>query len=186
MDHYEGLDIPDIYQEAVTLLLQKKYLMWSFDTPADPWPHLKRPLVFLNGCFDLLHAGHSLLLWKARQLANGMGGGSVVVALNSDESVGELKPGRPINCLGERLIQVASLDPVDYVTFFNDKNPEQLLRIMRPDVWLHGYDCTLPEPPPPVPELRKFMGKIVQIPTCSTLSTTHIINRVALLLGVLE
>lgn len=97
-----------------------------------------RRLVFTNGCFDLLHAGHVRYLQQARQL-----GDALVVGLNSDRSVRELKgEGRPINCQDDRAEVLAALGCVDYVVVFDGKRATDLLRAVRPHIYAKGGDYT--------------------------------------------
>jgi D-beta-D-heptose 7-phosphate kinase/D-beta-D-heptose 1-phosphate adenosyltransferase len=93
-----------------------------------------RTLVFTNGCFDLLHAGHAAYLREARLL-----GDVLVVAVNSDASVRRLKgPGRPVIGQADRAALVAALQCVDHVLVFDDDTPHRLLRLLRPDVLVKG------------------------------------------------
>lgn len=94
-----------------------------------------RRIVFTNGCFDILHAGHVRYLERARKL-----GDILVVGLNSDRSVAALKPGRPINSEGSRAAVLAGLQAVDYITVFNEKTPYNLIKSLRPDVLVKGGD----------------------------------------------
>ena len=93
-------------------------------------------VVFTNGCFDILHAGHVTYLQQARAQ-----GDRLVVAINSDESVTKLKgDGRPINNVERRLTVLAGLADVDWVTSFSGDTPEELLRLIQPDVLVKGGD----------------------------------------------
>jgi D-beta-D-heptose 7-phosphate kinase / D-beta-D-heptose 1-phosphate adenosyltransferase len=93
-------------------------------------------VVFTNGCFDILHAGHVSYLQQARAQ-----GDRLVVAINSDESVTKLKgPGRPINTAERRLTVLAGLGAVDWVTCFEGDTPEELLREVQPDILVKGGD----------------------------------------------
>lgn len=93
-------------------------------------------IVFTNGCFDILHAGHVSYLHEARSL-----GDRLVVAINTDESVSKLKgPGRPINTEERRKIVLAGLADVDWVTCFEGDTPENLLREIQPDILVKGGD----------------------------------------------
>ena len=93
-------------------------------------------IVFTNGCFDILHAGHVGYLAEARKL-----GDRLVVALNADESVRRLKgPSRPVNPLSRRMTVMAGLGAVDYVTWFDDDTPERLLQRLKPDILVKGGD----------------------------------------------
>jgi rfaE bifunctional protein nucleotidyltransferase chain/domain len=97
-----------------------------------------RRLVFTNGCFDLLHAGHVRYLQQARAL-----GDALVVGLNSDRSVRELKgKGRPLNVQDDRAEVLAALGCVDYVVIFDGKRATELLRAVRPHIYAKGGDYT--------------------------------------------
>ncbi len=98
---------------------------------------LKRPLVFTNGVFDILHRGHVTYLAEAR--AHGR---SLVVALNSDASAKRLKKGkdRPIITLRDRMAVVAALESVDLVTWFDEDTPIEVIRICQPNVLVKGED----------------------------------------------
>ncbi|MEH6639627.1 MAG: bifunctional D-glycero-beta-D-manno-heptose-7-phosphate kinase/D-glycero-beta-D-manno-heptose 1-phosphate adenylyltransferase HldE [Porticoccaceae bacterium] len=93
-------------------------------------------IVFTNGCFDLLHAGHVAYLEQARTL-----GDRLVVAVNSDDSVRKLKgEGRPINTVDRRMAVLAGLEAVDWVVAFADDTPEALLAVLKPDILVKGGD----------------------------------------------
>ncbi|WP_233188971.1 D-glycero-beta-D-manno-heptose 1-phosphate adenylyltransferase [Subtercola sp. Z020] len=93
-------------------------------------------VVFTNGCFDVLHRGHTTYLRQARAL-----GDLLVVAVNSDASARRLKgPGRPINAEGDRAAVLASLGFVDYVTVFDEDTPSALIEALRPDIYAKGGD----------------------------------------------
>ncbi len=96
----------------------------------------ERKLVFTNGCFDLLHRGHVDLLERARSL-----GSSLVVGLNSDQSVRDLKgPLRPYWCQDDRVAMLRALRCVDEVVIFDEATPERLINELRPDVLVKGGD----------------------------------------------
>ncbi len=93
-------------------------------------------VVFTNGCFDLLHFGHHILLNQARQF-----GDCLVVAVNSDRSIRRLKgPGRPLNTENERMLMLCSLESVDHVVLFDEDTPVPLLERLRPDVLVKGSE----------------------------------------------
>jgi D-beta-D-heptose 7-phosphate kinase/D-beta-D-heptose 1-phosphate adenosyltransferase len=93
-------------------------------------------VVFTNGCFDILHAGHVSYLEQARAQ-----GDRLVLAINSDESVSKLKgQGRPINAVDRRLAVLAGLSSVDWVTCFEGDTPEALLKEVQPDILVKGGD----------------------------------------------
>jgi rfaE bifunctional protein nucleotidyltransferase chain/domain len=95
-----------------------------------------RPLVFTNGCFDVLHRGHVAYLSRARTL-----GATLLVGVNSDASVRRLKgPGRPLVSAEDRAYVLAGLAAVDLVTVFDEDTPLELIRAVRPDVLVKGGD----------------------------------------------
>jgi D-beta-D-heptose 7-phosphate kinase/D-beta-D-heptose 1-phosphate adenosyltransferase len=95
-------------------------------------------VVFTNGCFDILHAGHVGYLQQARRLGN-----RLIVAVNDDASVTRLKgPGRPINPVDRRMAVLAGLEAVDWVVSFDGDTPEQLLNQLHPDILVKGGDYT--------------------------------------------
>ena len=96
-------------------------------------------IVFTNGCFDILHAGHVSYLEQARAQ-----GDRLVLAVNDDASVSRLKgPGRPINAVDRRMAVLAGLGAVDWVVSFSEDTPENLLRAVRPDVLVKGGDYSV-------------------------------------------
>lgn len=100
-----------------------------------------RPVVFTNGCFDLLHVGHVRYLTAARAL-----GGLLVVGLNSDESVRQIKgPLRPIIGQEQRAEVLSGLACVDYVTIFDEPDPLTIIQALQPDVLVKGADWGLSE-----------------------------------------
>ena len=135
---------------------------------------LPRPLVFTNGCFDILHRGHVTYLAQARAL-----GASMLVALNTDESVRRLGKGedRPINTLADRLAVMASLESVSLVTWFDEDTP--ILRILecRPDVLVKGGDWPL-DKIVGAEEVRGWGGRAVSIPFLFERSTTATLARI--------
>lgn len=98
-----------------------------------------KKVVFTNGCFDILHVGHVRYLQEARAQ-----GDFLVLGLNTDESVRRLKgPDRPLQNENARAEVLAALACVDYVTFFNEETPENLIHEVRPDVLVKGGDYTI-------------------------------------------
>ena len=98
---------------------------------------LKQPLVFTNGCFDILHRGHVSYLESARNL-----GGSLIVGVNSDASVKRQNKGedRPINSIDDRLAILAALECVDAVIAFEDDTPLKLIKAINPQILVKGGD----------------------------------------------
>lgn len=135
---------------------------------------LPRPLVFTNGCFDILHRGHVTYLAQARAL-----GASLVVALNTDESVRRLGKGgdRPVNGLQDRAAVIAALAAVDLVTWFDADTPLALIVALRPDVLVKGGYWP-EERIVGAPEVRSFGGRVVSLPIVHRRSTTDLIERI--------
>jgi D-glycero-beta-D-manno-heptose 1-phosphate adenylyltransferase len=137
-----------------------------------------RPLVFTNGCFDLLHAGHVRYLQVAKSK-----GRALVIGLNSDRSVSQIKPNqpgypaRPLVPDHQRAEVLASLKPVDGIVIFNETTATNLINELQPEIYVKGGDynqSTLPE----APAVQAYGGRIelvqVEVPT----STTALINRI--------
>jgi len=140
--------------------------------PIDSLAHLKRPLVFTNGCFDILHSGHVELFCRARDL-----GETLVVGLNSDDSVRGLKGSeRPLNLWPERARVIAALFAVDTVIGFAEGTPENLIRFLGPDVHVKGGDYR-PEELPERDAVLSVGGRIEIIPLLNGFSTTGLIER---------
>jgi rfaE bifunctional protein nucleotidyltransferase chain/domain len=108
----------------------------NFNTLLSLWRFEQEKIVFTNGCFDILHAGHLQYLAQARSL-----GTKLVVGLNSDASVKRLKGNhRPINDLSTRTMMLASLEVVDVVIIFEDDTPFDLIDFIRPSILVKGGD----------------------------------------------
>ena len=102
---------------------------------------LPQPVVFTNGVFDVLHAGHVKYLAQARELGGSLGG-SLVVALNTDASAKRLGkgPDRPLNNEIDRATLIAALESVSLVTWFDEDTPLEIINELRPDVIVKGGD----------------------------------------------
>lgn len=135
---------------------------------------LPRPLVFTNGCFDIVHRGHVTYLAQARAL-----GASLVVAANSDASVRRLGKGegRPVNELSDRMAVLAALECVSLVTWFDEDTP--LLRILdcRPDVLVKGGDWPV-EKIVGAPEVLGWGGTVHSIPFIHRRSTSATLAKI--------
>lgn len=94
-----------------------------------------KKIVFTNGCFDIIHAGHIRYLKRAKRL-----GDVLIIGLNSDTSLSSIKPGRPINPEKRRAEVLEALSMVDYITLFNEKTPYLLIKSLKPDVLVKGGD----------------------------------------------
>ncbi|WP_234824865.1 D-glycero-beta-D-manno-heptose 1-phosphate adenylyltransferase [Cupriavidus necator] len=135
---------------------------------------LPRPLVFTNGVFDILHRGHATYLAQARAL-----GASMVVGVNSDASVKMLGKGddRPLNHESDRMALLAALESVDLVAMFREQTPVELIRLVRPDIYVKGgdYDIdTLEE----TRLVRSWGGQAYAIPFQHDRSTTKLLSKV--------
>src|SRR5215213_1934262 len=131
-----------------------------------------RRLVFTNGVFDLLHVGHVRYLAQARGL-----GDVLLVAINSDRSVRELKgPDRPVFNEGERAEILAALRHVDYVTIFDDVSPRSLIARLLPDVLVKGGDYELDQIHGRE-EVEAAGGNVISLPFVEGASTTALIEK---------
>lgn len=129
-------------------------------------------LVFTNGVFDLLHVGHVRYLAQARAL-----GDALVVAINSDRSVRELKgPDRPVFDQAERAEILAALRCVDYVVVFDDISPRGLIGKLLPDVLVKGGDYQIDEIHGRE-EVEAAGGKVIPLPFVPGASTTSLLER---------
>ena len=130
-------------------------------------------VVFTNGCFDLLHAGHVRYLTEARGL-----GGALIVGLNSDRSVRALKgAGRPILNESERAEVIAALEAVDFVVVFDEDTPQELIARLLPDVLVKGGDWPLDQIVGRE-EVEAIGGKVMSLPYVQNASTTELIDRI--------
>lgn len=129
-------------------------------------------LVFTNGVFDLLHVGHVRYLKQARGL-----GDALVVAINSDRSVRELKgPERPVFDQAERAEILAALRDVDYVVVFDDLSPRSTIKRLLPDILVKGGDYRLDEIHGRE-EVEAAGGRVVSLPFVPGASTTSVLQK---------
>ena len=137
--------------------------------------HPGKTIVFTNGCFDLLHAGHVRYLAAARQL-----GDILVVGLNGDASVRELKgEGRPLNSQEDRAEVMAALGAVDYVIVFDEKRAANLMREVRPQVYAKGGDYTVNSlDPDEVAALKEIGARIEIMPLVPGKSTSQLVQAI--------
>lgn len=132
-----------------------------------------KTIVFTNGVFDLLHVGHVRYLEQARSL-----GDALVVAINSDRTVRELKgPARPLMGENERAEILAALRAVTYVTVFDDISPRNLIAKLLPDVLVKGGDYTLAEIHGRE-EVEAAGGQVLSLPFVEGASTSALIERI--------
>ncbi len=159
-------------------MIQGIYSLSELQQEIELHPEQWRPLVFTNGCFDLLHCGHVRYLQVAKSL-----GRSLVVGLNSDLSVRTIKPNiagfppRPLIPEAQRAEVLANLKPVDGVVIFPETTASSLIQALQPEIYVKGGDyskSSLPE----APVVQAYGGQIelvkVEIPT----STSAIIDRI--------
>lgn len=141
---------------------------------AEKLAEAKRPLVFTNGCFDILHLGHITYLQDARQ-----SGECLIVAVNTDQSVRRQNKGadRPINALEDRLRMLAALESVDYVTWFDEDTPVKRIIDCRPDILVKGGDWPVSEIVG-ADEVMGWGGKVLSIAFEYQRSTTDLLKRI--------
>lgn len=129
----------------------------------------KKKIVFTNGCFDIIHAGHIKVLRKAKSLGN-----ILIVGLNTDFSVRRLKgENRPVNNQKERAIVLDSLKFVDYVVLFNEDTPIKVIQQLNPDILVKGGDY----------KIKDIVGygivpKIVRVSLLKGRSTTSLLEKI--------
>ena len=144
------------------------------------WADSGKKVVWTNGCFDILHAGHVRSFRDARAL-----GDILIVGLNSDASVRAIKgERRPIICEKDRAEIIAALEAVDYVTIFDERDPVSILAKLRPDIHCKGAEYA--DGARPVPErdtVLEYGGEIHFLPFHAGRSTTGLIERIRAVAG---
>lgn len=135
---------------------------------------LPGPVVFTNGVFDILHRGHVACLQAARQL-----GGSLVLGLNSDASARGLGkgPGRPLNNAFDRAFVLAGLEAVSLVVLFDEPTPVELLKRVRPQVYVKGGDYAM-EVLEETAWVRSWGGRAMAMPFVEGCSTSALVERI--------
>jgi D-beta-D-heptose 7-phosphate kinase/D-beta-D-heptose 1-phosphate adenosyltransferase len=130
-------------------------------------------VVFTNGCFDLLHIGHTRYLEQAKSK-----GDLLVVGLNSDSSVKSLKGDkRPLIPQDERAEMLSNLEMVDYVTIFSDQTAKNVISELKPDIYVKGGDYSIDD----LPEaeiVQHYGGQIELVSEIKGASTTNIVNKI--------
>ena len=130
-----------------------------------------KKIVFTNGCFDILHAGHV----KSIEFAKSKGD-ILIIGLNSDTSIKRIKgPKRPINKQADRAIVLSALEAVDSVCIFSQDTPLELIKIVKPDILVKGADYKNKEVVG-----SEYAGKVVLFPLLKGRSTTNLINKMSL------
>jgi D-beta-D-heptose 7-phosphate kinase/D-beta-D-heptose 1-phosphate adenosyltransferase len=134
----------------------------------------RKKVVFTNGCFDLIHPGHVRYLQQARAL-----GDVLIVALNSDRSVRELKgDNRPILTQDERAEVMAALACIDFVTIFDEPTPREIITALLPDILVKGGDWGVDQIVGRE-EVEAAGGQVMSLPFVDGCSTTEVIERIA-------
>jgi D-beta-D-heptose 7-phosphate kinase/D-beta-D-heptose 1-phosphate adenosyltransferase len=131
-----------------------------------------KKVVFTNGCFDIIHAGHASFLDAAKKF-----GDYLIVGLNRDKSVRRLKgKGRPIMPFSDRALLLSYLEPVDMVVGFSDATPLRLINLLRPDVLVKGADYRLDEIVGAA-EVIRWGGRIERVPLVRGKSTSKLLRQ---------
>jgi D-glycero-beta-D-manno-heptose 1-phosphate adenylyltransferase len=163
---------------VMTAMISGVYRLRELERSIASAPDNWRPIVFTNGCFDLLHAGHVRYLQAAKSL-----GRSLVVGLNSDVSVQAIKPQqpgfppRPIVPEAQRAEVLAALKAVDAVVIFSEITATKLIGILKPDIYVKGGDYQV-ESLPEAPAVIAGGGKISLIEIEVPSSTSAIVKRI--------
>ena len=132
-----------------------------------------KKIVFTNGCFDIIHAGHVRYLTTAKNF-----GDVLIVGLNTDESVCRLKgANRPINNQSDRAEVLLGLKAVDHVIFFGEATAENLIAEVKPNVYVKGGDYTLATLPE-AQVVQKFGGRVELVNLVAGRSTTNIVEKI--------
>lgn len=130
-------------------------------------------IVFTNGCFDIIHAGHVRYLTAAKNF-----GDVLIVGLNTDDSVRRLKGStRPINCQDDRAEVLLGLKSVDHVIFFGEATAENLIAEVKPNVYVKGGDYT-PETLPEAKIVQSYGGRVEFVNLVAGRSTTNIVQKI--------
>lgn len=156
--------LPVIQQKIVAIPeLKRMIAVW----------HLKsKKVVFTNGCFDIIHAGHIHLLTTARSF-----GDILIVGLNTDASVNKIKPGRPLQDEHSRAMMMASFTFTDAVVLFDEESPSELIKAILPDVLVKGGDYT-PETVIGKEEVEKNGGHVEIVKYMEGFSTSNMIAKI--------
>ena len=132
-----------------------------------------KKIVFTNGCFDIIHAGHVRYLTAAKNF-----GDILIVGLNTDDSVRRLKGNsRPINTQNDRAEVLLGLKAVDHVIFFGEQTAEALIAEIKPDIYVKGGDYTL-ETLPEAAIVQSYGGRVEFVNLVAGRSTTNVIKKI--------
>ena len=134
---------------------------------------LGKKIVFTNGCFDIIHAGHVRYLTAAKSF-----GDALIVGLNTDESVRKLKGARrPINTQDDRAEVLLGLKAVDHVIFFGEQTAENLIAEVKPNVYVKGGDYTL-DTLPEAKIVQSYGGRVEFVNLVAGRSTTNVVKKI--------
>ena len=132
-----------------------------------------KKIVFTNGCFDIIHAGHVRYLTTAKNF-----GDVLIIGLNTDESVRKLKgASRPINTQADRAEVLLGLKAVDHVIYFGEQTAENLIAEVKPDIYVKGGDYTL-ETLPEAKIVQSYGGRVELVNLVAGRSTTNIVSKI--------
>lgn len=152
--------------------IRNKIVEPSFFTEHEEELH-RQKIVFTNGCFDLLHVGHVTYLAQAKAL-----GDVLVIGLNTDASVRRLKgPDRPVNKQDARALVLAALESVDYVVFFDEDTPYNIITQVKPDILVKGGDYEI-DNIVGSDFVRARGGQVLTIPFVDGFSTSNILEQI--------
>ena len=173
--------VPIELEEVLLALLRRKHeqlgkqrTLDQLVPEVDAYRKQGRKIVFTNGCFDILHAGHVQYLAAARAQ-----GDLLVVGLNSDASIRRIKgPDRPVNDEADRVMVLSALECVDYVVTFEESDPKKLLRAVKPDVLVKGGDYTDTTQVVGHEIVEKYGGEVRVLAFFEGKSTTNIIRKI--------
>jgi len=164
----------------LTLLRQKHEKLGKLRTLDELLPEIEayrakgNRIVFTNGCFDMLHAGHVQLFRQARAA-----GDLLIVAINSDPSIRRIKgPSRPVNTQKDRVLLLSELESIDYVIVFDADTPTELLRAIKPDILAKGGEYSKRQVVG-ANLVERYGGEVMLIKPVKGRSTTHLIQRIA-------
>ncbi len=156
-----------------TNLLDKIKSLDDAKTRVDALKASGKKIVFTNGCFDILHAGHVMYLDEAKAL-----GDVLVLGLNSDSSIQQLKGShRPVVKEKERQLVMAALESIDFVILFQETTPFTLIETLKPDIHVKGGDYKADQLPE-YPIVKSYGGDVQILPFYPGMSTTSIINTI--------
>jgi D-beta-D-heptose 7-phosphate kinase/D-beta-D-heptose 1-phosphate adenosyltransferase len=160
------MDFSSFIQNKITTLKELQKTLARIRTTEN------QKIVFTNGCFDLLHPGHLKVIHAAKSYSD-----FLIVGVNTDKSVANLKPGRPIQNEDTRALMLAALAAVDAVILFSEETPIELIKNIKPDIIVKGGDYK-PEEVVGKNVVDLYGGRIEIVPLLVGFSTSDIITKV--------